>query len=260
MYVDNELEDYTPPEYSPGTLAMRTSVWKEDHTVKVIHVTWGFREDSPLNDYGCFAAINDTLPETSSLQEDDHANSANDECTVNFLMPNYMPSSTYSVNFIRMQDAGLNYASVTFTGDEIGEAPAMIELVTTNPDTEPPEIDVNRIFVDATPTNPEAPNGETEVTIRFWHRDNISGLRRVEMYLRDPQGGTHHHWISPDDRDELYPSGDPKDWQIHEAVIILPPGSVPGTWGIAELWIEDRARNFETYNFVEIVHFDVDGG
>ena len=259
MYVDNELEDHTPPEYLPGTLAMRTSVWQEDDTVQVIHVTWGFREDSPLNDYGCAATINDTLPGTYSLWEDDHANAANDECAVNFLMPNYMPSSTYSVNSIRMQDAGLNYSSVTFTGDEAEEAPAMIELVTTNPDTEPPEIDINRIQVNAEPTNPEAPNGETEVTVSFWHRDNISGLRRVGMDLRDPQGGTHHYWISPDDRDALYPNGDANDWQTHEAVVILPPGSVPGTWGIAELWIEDRARNFERYNFVEIIHFNVDG-
>ena len=256
MYVDNQLEDYTPPEYVPGTLAMSSSTWDEDDTVQVIHVNWGFRDDSPLE--FCYAVINDTLPGTYSIWRYGDANAANGECTVEFLMPNYMPSSTYSTESIEMKDAGLNFSRVKFSDGEASETPA-IELVTTNPDTEPPEIDINRIRVDAEPTHPEAPNGETEVTISFPHRDNISGLHEAAMYLRDPQGGTHHYWITPEDRDALYPDGDPTVWQVHEATIILPPGSIPGTWGIAELWIQDRARNSERYNFVEIIHFDVDG-
>ena len=93
----------------------------------------------------------------------------------------------------------------------------------------------------------------------FPHRDNISGLQIASMYLRDPQGGTHHYHIYPGDDHTLYPNGDPTEWKVLERVVILPPGSIPGTWGIAEMSVEDRAKNLQRYNFVEIVQFDVDG-
>ena len=260
LYVDNALEDYTPPEYAPGSLTMDKSVWEEDDTVQVIRVKWSVIEATGLarKGVGCFAAINDELPDTYSLQDYGGPNAASDECTVDFLMGNYMPTSTYSTQLVQMRDLGQNIGVAKFTGDDGDEAPATIELVTTNPDTQPPEIDANRISVDAVPTNPEAPNGETEVTVGFQHRDNISGLYRAKLVLRDPQGGTHDYWMEPDDKFEVYPAGDPTVWQLLERVIILPPGSVPGTWGIAEINIEDRARNFENYNFVEIIHFEVE--
>ena len=260
MYVDNALEDYTVPEYLAGSLTMNKSVWEEDDTVQIIRVTWSVvEEDSGLANGTCLAAINDELPGTYSLQVYGDPNAASDECTVDFLMPNYMPTSTYSTQFIKMKDLGNNWGSAKFTGDDADESPATIELVTTNPDTEPPEIDVNRISVDAVPTNPEAPNGETEVTVGFPRRDNISGFREAYLLLRDPQGGNHHYSVSPDDRDELYPDGDPTEWRELEKVVILPPGSTPGTWGIAEIDVHDRARNYREYNFVEIVRFEVEG-
>ena len=39
---------------------------------------------------------------------------------------------------------------------------------------------------------------------------------------------------------------------------MLPVGSAPGRWGITELTLIDRAQNFKTYDFTEIVRFDVD--
>ena len=259
MFVDNPLEDYTPPEYLAGTLTASVSVWEEDRSVQVIHLDWLLAEDVGMKpENGCFAAINDVREGTYSLQEYGHAGAAGDACNVDFLMPNYMPTSTYFVNRVRMEDVARNRTTVEFTGDGADEAPVSLDLETTNPDTEPPEIDVNRIDVSAEPTNPSAPDGETEVTVRFWHRDDISGLAVSALLLRDPQGGTHHHWIYPDDRAELYPSGDPTQWQEMERVVILPPGSIPGTWGLAEITARDRAGNHQPFNFVEIVHFDVE--
>ncbi|MCY4012681.1 MAG: FG-GAP-like repeat-containing protein [Gammaproteobacteria bacterium] len=261
MYVDNPMEDYTPPEYVPGTMSASVAAWEEDKTVQVIHVDWRVAEDRGMKpEWGCYAVVNDARADTYSLQEYGHANADGDACNVDFLMPNYMPTSTYSVNRVKMEDVARNQKSVKFTGDEADEPPVSVDLETTNPDTEPPEIDVNRIEISAEPTNPSAPNGETEVTIRFRHRDNISGLTVSVLLLRDPQGGTHNHYIYPDDRDELYPSGDPTQWQEMERVVILPPGSIPGTWGLAEITAQDRAGNFQPFNFVEIVHFDVEGG
>lgn len=260
MYVDNYHEDYTPPEYVASTLAMTKSVWPEDQTVQVIDVGWRVDEDTALQDHSpCYAAINDARENTYSLEEYGAANAAGDECGVAFLMPKYMPSSSYTVARISMVDVAENRNGVEFTGEDGDEASPSIELVTANPDTEPPEIDVNRIRVSAEPTNPEAPNGETRVTVAFPWRDNISGLAASQLLLRDPQGGTLHHWIYPDDREDLYPRRNPATWQTLERVVVLPPGSIPGTWGLAEIVATDRAGNFEPYNFVEIVRFDVEG-
>ena len=175
-------------------------------------------------------------------------------------MPNYMPTSTYSANRIRMTDVARNVTDVEFTGDT-DEPPVSVELETTNPDTEPPDVDVNRIEVAAEPTNPHAPDGETEVTVRFPWRDNISGLAVSSLLPPRPPGrNASATTYIPDDRGKLYPEKDPTEWQWMEEVVILPPGSVPGLWGLAEITAQDRAGNFESFNFVEIVHFDVEGG
>ena len=258
MHVHNPLEDYTPPEYVPGTLAMRSFVSDEDETVQIIRVTWSFEEDTALINWRCdayiVAALSDTYSYAGHGPYDD-----NDVCSADLIMPNYMPSSTYSTVRIGMTDVATNRGEAIFTGDDATEPPASIELVTTNPDTEPPEIDINRISVDAEPTNPTAPNGETKVTVRLRYRDNISGVTGIYMYLRDPHGGMHHYGVHPEEGNGVYPREDPTNWRSIERVVILPPGSIPGIWGIAEINVEDRAKNLQRHNFVEIVHFEVEG-
>jgi hypothetical protein len=48
------------------------------------------------------------------------------------------------------------------------------------------------------------------------------------------------------------------EWNEWSITSVLPVGSAPGTWGIAEMTLRDRAQNFKTYDFTEIVRFDVD--
>ncbi len=67
-------------------------------------------------------------------------------------------------------------------------------IVTATPDMEPPELDLNKLSLTATPSNPDAPNGETFVDIGYWVRDDISGLGKVAFRLRDPQGIEHHYY------------------------------------------------------------------
>ena len=264
MYVDNPLEDVSPPAYVPGSLTMGTSLWEEDDTVQVIRVNWSFEEDTALVQGRCDAYVIASLADVYSY--DGAGPYDDDRCTSEIFMPNYMPSSTYSTVRIEMHDVARNWGGAIFTGDESAEPPASVEVVTTNPDTEPPEIDINRIWVDAEPTHPTAPNGETRVTVRVRYRDNISGVYGIWMYLRDPQGGTHYHYVylhyldGPDGEYGIYPSRDPTRWASFERVVILPPGSLPGIWGIVEMIVEDRAKNLQRYNFVEIVHFEVDDG
>jgi len=265
MYVDNALEDYTPPRYVAGSLSIDKRLWEENDSVHVLRLHWLVDEDHVLEGwYPCFASIDSGNEDTYSFFNYGHASVDDRECSVEYLMPNYMPSGRYTVRRIGMRDAARNTSEFEFTGDADNEAPKVIDLVTTNPDTTPPEIDINRISIHAEPTNPVAPNGETRVTVRVRYRDNISGVGFIRMHLRDPQGGTHHSFLYDHRYDGLecekgiVPECDPSQWRSYENVHILPPGSLPGRWGLAELVVEDRAMNIERYNFVEVVHFQVE--
>ena len=78
------------------------------------------------------------------------------------------------------------------------------------------------------------------------------GARTTTLYM---------HCLDDDEEERgLYPGRDPSKWTSHEKVVILPPGSPSGTRGIVELGANDRAGNHQRYNFVEIIHFDVEGG
>ena len=263
MYVDNPLEDADPPKYVPDSLTMTKSTWEKDPSVQVIRIDWLVEELGYVP--RCSAVIQAALADAYSYDDQGYYDDVNNICTVEFLMPNYMPSSVYTTVRVYMWDEARNYGEARFTGEDGTEAPRSISLVTSNPDTEPPQIDINRIWVHAEPTNPLAPNGETRVTLRVRYRDNISGVRIIALRLRDPQGGTHfsymytHYTDGPEGEKGIYPGRDPSRWASYERVVILPPGSMPGQWGVAELGIEDRALNFERYNFVEIIHFNVDG-
>ena len=131
--------------------------------------------------------------------------------------------------------------------------------MTDNPDYEPPELDLENIQIHAEPTQPEDPNGETLVTLEYRIRDNISGIRSGEVRLRDPQGIEHHFYLGPDDGGGWKaPPQDPTQWSDQTWTLLLSVGSAPGTWGVVEMAICDRAENFKRYDFTEIIHFDVE--
>ena len=140
------------------------------------------------------------------------------------------------------------------------EPPATIEIQTTNPDSTQPVLDINRITIQAEPTQPHMPNGETRVDIIFRIKDNISGYASTDMLLRDPQGGTHFFRHYDVDFWDIYFSRDPKVYETYHKTIILPVGSAPGTWGLAEMNVMDKAQNILRADFTEIVRFEVEEG
>ena len=270
LYVGNLLEDLTAPEYVVNTASLSKSVTSlEGREVQLIHATWEVDEDTAMRRHEpCFASLNDEFLQTYRYEEGGWYDSASRLCQVDFIMPHYMPSSVYRMNYISMIDEALNRQGVYFThpghglrpeNSVVDETPQQIELVTDNPDLEPPELDVNGIRISAEPTYPEAPNGETLVTITFRVRDNISGYEITSMRLRDPQGISHQGYHYHAGRSRLFPEGDPTDWTTYTRTVLLPPGSAPGTWGLVEMTIRDRAGNFQRYNFTEIIHFEVLG-
>ena len=55
----------------------------------------------------------------------------------------------------------------------------------------------------------------------------------------------------------MYPSDNPTTYKEYRQRITLPVGSIPGTWGVAEMALRDRAGNFSKYDFTEIVRFEI---
>ena len=205
-------------------------------------------------------ALNDDVRETHSIYrqfEYGSYDSESDRVVVNFKFPEYMPSGVYSLNRISMLDVALNGSSVYFTDETTDEPPKTIELKTSTPDIEPPVLDINNITIKAKPTIPEAPNGETIVDITFRIKDNISGYEISSMRLRGPHGVTHHFYHYPEGYGRMYFTGDPTLFKKYQQTIVLPVGSVPGTWGLAEMTVFDKAGNRLQADFTEIVRFEV---
>jgi len=261
LYVDNSLEELVPPAYVPGTarLGMGRERVVEGRVVQSIEATWEVSENNLMREsWPCHASINDEIPSTYALGEYGAFEPAGNLCRVTFPMPDYMPSSTYSLNDVRMVDRASNWGGARFTSEPGDEEPRRIRVRTASPDTEPPELDLNRMSIDAEPTNPEQPNGETIVRFSFRVRDNISGYMDGAIVLRDPQGISHYVYVRYADRDLVFPRGDPTRWEELTVVHVLPPGSAPGTWGVANMRLADRAQNSVHHDFTEVIHFTVD--
>ena len=141
-----------------------------------------------------------------------------------------------------------------------------IYIKTPYPDYIPPEIDPNKITIQATPTNPEAPDGETRVDISLFVRDLSdfegyeSGVKHIWYTLRDPNGKEYTFYSWNDNKlFDIY-QGIPannNDWQLINLDIVLPKGSAPGKWGLSSVRTRDLAGNSRDYSFIEYVRFDV---
>ena len=269
LYVNNQLEDVIPPRYVRNSASLTKAVdTREGQEVQLIKATWEVDENSAMREnWACYASLNDENADTYRFQEHGHYDPEQRICKVTFVMPHYMPSSVYTMNYIKMTDRALNKAGVYFGNPGHGlrqeqsivdETAQQIELITNNEDLEPPELDLNNISIQAQPTRPDDPNGETLVTLEYRVRDNISGVANANIRLRDPQGIEHFFYLYPEGGGGWFPSRDPSQWTDHIWTVLLPAGSVPGIWGLAEMTVRDRAQNFRAYNFTEIVHFDVE--
>ena len=124
----------------------------EGRVVQSIEATWEVSEDNLMPEgWPCHASINDEILSTYALGEYGRFESGGNLCRVRFLMPDYRPSSTYSLNFVDMVDRAGNWGAARFTSEPGDEDPQRIRVRTANPDTEPPELDLNRMSIDAEP-------------------------------------------------------------------------------------------------------------
>ena len=267
-YVDNPLQDLSPPQYVSNSARMNVKPAVMDgRPVQILSVDWDV-----VDDRGLIAYISSLRPPGANQYSIGTSWSTygqpflgNGTAHVEYVITEFYPSGVYRASQMVMKDFGLNVVYAYFTdggggGDgiavRIDEPPPSIAITTPNPDYDPPELDLNRISVVAIPTVPEAPNGETQVTIKYLARDNKSGMGPVWFRLRDPQGIEHFHYHLHANFHGTFFNGDPTAWQQYTATVLLPVGSVPGTWGLASINLGDKALNSKSYSFVEIVRFD----
>ena len=196
-----------------------------------------------------------------------------------FPIPDYFPSGYYSVSFIEMQDLALNARRVFFDKDTANKnyfIPTTVNqrairdsiyMKTKYPDLKPPVIDLNDIKIQATPTNPIAPNGETLFEMWLWIKDEsdfvgkASGFAHGYYTLRDPQGLEHIISMQSDLGNLYYtiiPDSSIYGYKRYYFKSLLPAGSPPGIWGVSAININDHAQNKKYYSFVEYVRFDVE--
>ncbi len=269
LYMDNPLADDEAPNYVKNSMKLSVSDSMEDgRRYQILTARWQILEDNDVT--SIYAQANDLNDETYSRRTEKYGtyNKETGEATVELIIPDYYQTGTYAVNYISMIDIGLNERGVYFTNADgslrqeqeiIDEKPTTIEIQTINPDSTPPVLDLNRITVTAVPTNPDEPNGETQVDITFRVKDDISGYLNTVMYLRDPHGVTHFFEHQHVEYYNIYFSGDPTVYETYHKTIILPVGSIPGTWGIAEMTVWDKAKNKLLADFTEIVRFEIEG-
>ena len=266
LYINNPLADDEPPSYVKNSMRLIVSESIEDgRPVQVLAAHCKIFEEIGVQ--RITANLNDSNPETSSLWMTEWGYDPNTgDSYVELKIPDYFQSGTYTLNYLSMWDIASNRRGVYFTDQGydlwnhdriIDELPSTIEIQTTNPDNEPPVLDLNGITIQAEPTNPEAPNGETKVDITFRVKDNISGYSKTEMYLRDPNGVRHFFWHHDTDFHKIYFSRDPTIYETYPRIIILPIGSIPGTWGLFGMRLYDKAHNSVWVTFTEIVRFEV---
>ena len=274
LHINSPLEDIVKPVYVDDSIAFTKTVETiQDQEVDILNITWDTVETNPRENQGCYGTVNDEVITTYSLEQYAPSSYSESElyspnqCYLRYAVPNYMPSGTYSISYAKMFDQAGNVGeayfqppndSVNSGWDNPDDPSPTVTFETSNPDITAPELDLNDIGITAVPTNPDAPNGETVVTFRFRVKDDISGYQIGSYYFRDPQGLVNNFYHYPERGGDLFPTSQDLDWYEYESTVVLPPGSAPGTWGVTELTLRDRAQNYKTYNFTEIVSFQVD--
>jgi hypothetical protein len=240
------------------------------HAVQRGRATWLVRDNRPVGpDTRGYAAM--TAPDSGaprSLEAWGEVDATTSLATVEFVLTEFRRTGTYGIPFVAMYDVAGNIGGQEFSESPLHQPLVTLPIATTNPDFTAPEIVQNddpgaglhRIQVSAVPTHPEAPNGETLVTIRYQARDDKAGLGSVYFELVDPQGLVHADYHYHPNFYSRFFVGDPTAWTEYELVVVLPVGSPPGIWGLSNLYVADKVDNTRAYRFAETVAFRLDEG
>lgn len=263
VYINNPNEDLEPAEYESGSLNYEISETEVDgHHCQNLKVTFKATDNVGIgSSFARIYAESEGFNTGGTGLTDQYGtyDSETHTAEVNFIIPDYFPTANYYLPFIELCDLARTETRIEFSESPLHEPVKKIFITTPTPDTTHPEIDLNRIAVYAEPTHPEAPDGETKVTINFYARDDISGLGPMYYHFIDPQGVLHgNYWFHHRNSGTMFFDGDPTVWEHYQIIHILPQGSAPGRWGLGQMTLSDKACNEYTYNFVETLIFEPD--
>ncbi|MCM1356831.1 MAG: carboxypeptidase-like regulatory domain-containing protein [Staphylococcus sp.] len=254
-YINNPLEDLEAPKYVGDLRYILTDTIVEGHKAQNLQVRYKTTDNIGIRSVYC--AMTCSAGEYG-YEKYGYYDEENQEGVVDFIITEYFPTGDYWISNLFIDDFAGTSKYVTFSDSPQDMPIQKIYIETENPDTTPVEIDLNRITVYAEPTHPEAPDGETLVTINFYARDDKSGFGLCTYDLRDPQGIDHFQWFYHRNSSNMFFDGDPTVWERYTIKCVLPQGSAPGIWGLADITPHDKAGNVFTYNFVETLIFEPD--
>ncbi len=261
LFINNAKEDKVAPLYIRDSMKLSTkTIQKEGRDVFEITANWSIDEDIKMDDGGAYASLSfQGADRVYSLRSWGSVNTQTNIATVKFQINEYFPTGLYGISYIKMVDRSLNSKGEYFSKDPKDENITTIHIAPLNRDNTPPELDVNQIVISAVPVNPESPNGETVVNLSIRVKDDLSGTGHISFKLEDPTGKTHHFYFYHSNFNTLFfKGGSPTEWSHLNIAVTLPEGSAPGTWGLREVYMEDKGGNFKTYSFVEVIHFQLD--
>ena len=254
FFVNNASEDSTPPTYVKRSLKLTT---RNDYTtyprpIQTLTASWKATDSHEINT--CYATIDHEDLTSYSIGSYGRFDSKTSTCIVNFKITEYFRTGYYSAKQLKMNDAAGNDSTISFTNLLEDNS---VFIRTTNPDVDYPYLDTNNIRISAVPTNPVEPNGETLVKIIYYVKDDKSGLGKVSYILRDPQGIQHYFYHYHKNFHSLFFDGNPSELIRYDINLVLPEGSVPGKWALVQMNLDDKANNSKSYEFTEIIHFEV---
>ena len=295
LFINNPGEDITPPEYIQDSLKLslgspkavritngqlgqeygKESCDSSDRNCRVIRTItarWDVDEDVAMRDSNaCFSRFAHQSYDTYSVDqygefEENPEGIIDGQCQTQIIATEYYRTGEYKVAHINLRDRALNQNATHFADNHhsLEVSPKVNLTDSSNPDGQPPEMSIQPcsdgvercISIKGTPSNPSNPDGETNVELTYWAKDNKSGLDTVTYNLRDPQGKNHFYYAHHDNTHTVFFVGDPTVWNKYTAEVTLPKGSAPGTWGLTEMTLFDKAGNKKAYDFTETVMFE----
>ena len=266
LYIDNPLEDLQDPEYVPNsaTLSVSDAFTDKNEHYYIATTTYRVREDKALRYKEARIEVEGSAADSDRRGFNSRASLVSVEGDIwtlksTFQLPHYRPGGEYELTRVGFWDY-VGSAKFVYLPD-IDEQIQKVTIKTETPDLTPPTLDINKITVDAKPTNLNGPNGETDVTVEFYVKDDVSGYSSATIVIRDPLGGERSYGHSGTDNYPhtrgLYFQGDPTVFRKYTSDFRLPVGSIPGVWGVIGISVSDKAGNNIYHDFTEITRFEI---
>jgi hypothetical protein len=182
---------------------------------------------------------------------------------VTMLLPvtRHIPSGDYGLSTLTLdseeQSQGVSFVKTDSLETGPYERMPIVTISNDEEDVTKPMVDLNSIKVEASPSNPADPNGETAIVLTIRSKDDLSGIASISFCLRDPLDRVSCRGAYvPSAFSSVLPGGT-TEWSDITAWTQLWAGSVGGIWGLDFIYIRDKAGNSERYELSEIVKIPV---